>query len=97
MTKKFRVTCMNCKSNDLVTINEADRAVMWGHVDRIISARYRLDNSWGFQCICGQNSLMTKQEKDQITNYQNPDPKEISEILKNLIPEKRQYFKMEPV
>jgi hypothetical protein len=50
----------------------------------IISARPRFDGQWGWQCLCGNNSIMTEQEKRVIVNPQAPKSQEISEIVKNL-------------
>ncbi len=50
----------------------------------IISARERLDGNWGFQCTCGADDLMTKQEKKNFSNPQAPSPKEIGEVVSNL-------------
>lgn len=90
----YKITCLDCKSNQVVDIDER-RQINWGNADRIISGRYRLDNQWGWQCICGNNDIMTGQEKRVIKNPQAPDPKDIRSVLKNLIPDKPK-FAMEP-
>lgn len=69
-----------------------DRSINWGNADRIISGRYRLDEQWGWQCICGNNDIMTKQEIDEISNPQSPDPKEIFQIIKDLKPQPSQFI-----
>lgn len=94
--KEYKVTCLKCKQFNIVPIAD-DRSVMWKNADRIISARYRLDNQWGFQCICGNNSLLTKQEDEYIEDKQSPDPKQISDVIKNLIPDNRKLFEMRSV
>lgn len=94
--KEYKVTCLKCKNFNIVPIAD-DRNVMWKTADRIISARYRLDGQWGFQCICGQNSLLTEQEDKYIENKQTPDPKQINEIIKNLIPDNRKLFEMRSI
>ena len=50
----------------------------------IISFRERLDEQFGWQCLCGNNSLMTKQERDHIENPASPKPREIADIVRNL-------------
>lgn len=54
----------------------------------IVSARKRIDNQWGFQCVCGNNDLMTHQE---ISTYSNPtaqpSSKELTDIVKDLKPD----------
>lgn len=91
--KQYKVTCLKCKQFNIVPIAD-DRSVMWKNADRIISARYRLDNQWGFECFCQNNDIMTEQEKQMIKNHQQPEPKELSAIIKNLIPQKPK-FRME--
>lgn len=91
--KEYKVTCLKCKGSNILPIDDG-RHVMWKNADRIISARFRLDNQWGFQCVCGNNSLLTKQEDDYIENKQTPDPKQINDIIKNLIPDNRKLFEM---
>lgn len=90
---EYKVTCLKCKNSNVVPIAD-DRSVVWKNADRIISARYRLDNQWGFQCLCGQNSLLTKQENEFIDDKVNPDPVQIEKIIKNLKPDTRKLFEM---
>lgn len=92
---RYKVTCKNCKNFNIVPIEEKSRTIKWEGCDRIISGRYRLDNQWGWQCLCGNNSLLTKQEDEYITDKTNPDPKEIAEVINNLVVEKKQLFIME--
>ena len=94
--KSYKITCHKCKSNNVVRI-DADRSVIWGNADRIISARFRLDNQWGWQCIfCGSDDLMTEQERRVIRNPQAPDPMDIKKIVDNLKPDKP-LFSMEEI
>lgn len=94
--QKYKVTCLKCKGFNIVPIGD-DRKVMWDNTDRIISARFRLDNNWGFQCICGNNNLLTEQEDSYIEDKQTPDPKQISDVIKNLKPDTRKLFEMRVV
>lgn len=61
----------------------------------IISGRKRLDNQWGFECVCGENDLMTSQEVEHFTNPAAPTPQEINDVVKKLIVDKPK-FKMVP-
>lgn len=88
--KEYKVTCLKCKNFNIVPIAD-DRNVMWKTADRIISARYRLDGNWGFQCICQNNDIMTRQEKEMIADPANPKPRELSSIIKNLQPQKPKF------
>lgn len=57
----------------------------------IISGRLRLDGQWGFQCSCGNNDLMTKQEIRSFSNPVAPKPQEINQIVKSLKPDKPKF------
>ena len=87
----YKVTCKKCKKTSKVGIIN-DRDVLWNDGGNIISARRRLDGQWGWQCgVCNNNDILTRQEQRAITNKQNPDKKEIADILKNLIPDKPKF------
>lgn len=93
MFMNYKVTCNNCKQADYINIDK-DAYILWDKTNYIISGRKRLDLQWGWQCRCGNSSLLTKQEMDKITDKVNPDPKEISEIIKNLKVEPNTKFTM---
>jgi hypothetical protein len=57
----------------------------------IISGRKRLDNQWGFQCVCGENDLMTAQEVNHFTNPASPTPQQINDVVKSLIVDKPKF------
>lgn len=78
----YRVKCKNCKRTEDIAIDE-QRNIHWGDVKNIISGRYRLDMQWGWECGgCGNNDLVSDQEKAEIKNLQAPDPNDISKVLK---------------
>jgi len=95
--KQYKVTCSKCSGSNVVGIDETANQIFWKGCDRIISGRFRLDNNWGWQCVCGNNSLLTKQENEYITDKVNPDPKQIAEVINNLIPDKKVVFEMEAI
>lgn len=99
---RYLVSCQKCKGNRIVDIqkSKAGEFIDWLE-DRqsnspIISARPRLDGQWGFQCMCGNNDIMTDQEKRVIVNPTAPKPQEIDQIVANLKPGKPK-FKLERV
>lgn len=94
-TITYRVLCKNCKNSEDITIDEQHR-IYWPTVKYIISGRYRLDMQWGWQCICGNNDLVTAQERQTISNLQTPDPKDIAEVLKSIKPDEPK-FNMEKI
>jgi len=91
---KYAIKCKSCKKGDVVTIDKQNR-IYWQNNDHIISGRLRLDQKWGWQCRCGNNSLLTEQENTYITDKVNPDPKEIEAIVSNLQPDNKIKFEME--
>lgn len=93
--QSYRVTCNKCKKSDDLAI-DANNSIYWKPTNYIISGRYRLDMNWGWQCSCGNNDLVTKQEHKHIKNLQAPDPADIGEVLKNIMPDKPK-FKMEAI
>ena len=94
---KYKIICKKCKGSRIVEIydTEVGKRVDWlediatgnQHEDKIISMRTRFDGQLGWQCICGNDDMHTKQELATIANQANPTPQEINTIMKNLIPE----------
>lgn len=93
--KKYNVKCKQCQNSDNVIIDEAENKIYWENNLNIISGRYRLDMQWGWQCKCGNNDIITKQEGREISNLQSPDPADISKVLKSLIPDKPKFAMVE--
>lgn len=89
-TTTYKVICKKCKHSEDIVIDDNNN-IYWKPVKWIISGRYRLDMNWGWQCVCGNNDLVTKQEQKEISNLQAPDPKDISKVLKDLIPDKPRF------
>lgn len=52
--------------------------------------RTRFDNQLGWQCVCGNDDLHTKQELQVISNQASPTP-EINTIVKNLKVQKSKF------
>lgn len=79
---RYNVICQKCQGSSQIEINH--EAIRWLDVKFIISGRKRLDGNWGWQCLCGNNSIMTKQEKRNIANPAQPTAQELDSILKNI-------------
>lgn len=90
-TTTYRVKCKNCKKFEDIVIDDK-RNIYWKPVKYIISGRYRLDMNWGWQCICGNNDLLTKQEKREISDLADPDPQQIADVVRSLIPDKSKFI-----
>lgn len=86
----YEVICKKCQGTSKVAISRDD-TLGWVSVNSVISARKRLDGQWGFQCLCGANDLMTKQEERTVSNPAHFSPQEIDQILKNLVPDKPKF------
>jgi hypothetical protein len=72
------------------------------HVN-IISFRHRLDDKFGFECICGNSSILAKAEAGIITG-EKPTREDIKEVINRLNKEVRttsskvvDYFTIEEV
>lgn len=89
----YNIICLNCKAVRRVGIvkNSAGNFIDWldNNPDiqkvKIYSGRKRLDSNWGWQCICGNDDIMTNQEIKFIENKQSPNPKDIKDVLDSLI------------
>lgn len=96
-TTTYKVTCKQCNKSDDVGISDSLKQVKdWGMPKNIVSARFRLDGQWGFQCLCGNYDIITRQEDTFIKNKQNPAPQDIMKVINNLIPQAPK-FKMEKI
>lgn len=101
--KTFSVTCIRDKrKNRFVTKIKVDvdnNLVRWGEEHtaiqdkhQIISARFRYDGQWGFECACGNKDIQSEQEKRIIADPRVPaKPQELHEIIKNTRPEKPKF------
>jgi hypothetical protein len=68
MTKQeFTVTCINCKGKSRVAIQD-EKFITYIDETPIISARYRKDLKWGFECICGNDTRLCNEELYDMQN-----------------------------
>jgi len=74
-TEKYKIVCLNCKNYNyaLITSYNNDYIIDLNtdHKERpkninIVSARYRPDMSFGWECRCGNTSLVGRLEKNDI-------------------------------
>lgn len=87
--KTYEVSCLECDAKRTVKLDENPfgTKIDWledGKPHQIVSFRQRLDNNYGWQCLCGNNDLLTDQEQDTFDNPVTPKAQEIDEIVKNL-------------
>lgn len=89
----YLITCLNCNAERTVKIHQTavgDR-IDWMETPEnanhpIMSGRKRLDDQWGWQCKCSNDSRLTKQEQHTFSNPAAPKPQELNDIVKNLKP-----------
>lgn len=87
--KRVEVNCLSCQASRIVKLIKTAIGTRIDWLDdapseKIVSFRERLDGKFGFQCICGNNDLMTDQEIKTIENPASPTPKEVASIVKDL-------------
>lgn len=58
------ITCLNCKGQSRIKIIN-DTQVMYIDHTPIIACRLRGDMKWGFECTCGNDSRLAREERDQ--------------------------------
>lgn len=98
--KTYEVTCDNCDSKRVVRLAQSalGTRIDWmedGEPQNIVSFRERIDGQFGWQCKCGNNDLMTAQEKAEIEDQTAPKPKEVKQILDNLKVQKPRFTVVE--
>lgn len=76
--KRFHIHCQSCeKMIGLIGI-QPNGVVRYFDTDGIISSRQRLDKTWGFQCVCGNDSRLAMAEVGIIASA----PPTMDELLK---------------
>lgn len=97
-SKAYTVTCQRCKDVSRIRIINDTQVVYIDQVP-IISARLRGDMNWGFECICGNDSRVAPEEKDNLNflvQMHDPVRKEltINQIAKTLTTKNHLKFRM---
>lgn len=74
--RTYRITCLQCNGQDTAIITERNKDEYIIDLDsshekdrndiHIISARYRGDMQFGWECLCGNYSLLAPQESSQL-------------------------------
>ena len=68
--KRYEVTCLKCKQSDILLIEDDSHAIInygKGAGTNLLAGRWRKDNQWGFECICGNDNRVSKQEEQFLT------------------------------
>lgn len=94
---QYKVVCKKCGGSDILKITRNNEVFYTNHTP-IIAARYRPDMKFGFECMCGNDSRIAPEEKDNIPFLvKNADPKTIAEIANSLVPKNENKFVMEAI
>lgn len=93
--QRYEVTCLKCGKSDIVTINEARHQILrWDKMmaTNLLSGRYRKDLNWGWECICGNDNRLAKEEKGEMAQLVQAPPMKIKQIADSLkIPDAKQF------
>ena len=93
MFKRYKVTCKHCGKEDHIKVAEGNQVFFENHT--FLSARFRPDGEWGFECSCGQDSRLAYEEKDTAEMLMDGSSKElIKQKIKALKPGNEKLFKM---
>lgn len=93
----LKVTCTKCKQSGMISIIENHDPMLkqkyiadWGNskANNIISFRHRLDDKFGFECICGNYSILAKAEAGILIG-EKPSKEDIKEVITRLNKEVR--------
>ena len=92
MHKAYTITCKKCGASRDIRLFTSSQGEVIDWLDnnpdpnqvKIVSGRKRLDGLWGWECMCGNNDILTNQERRMMSNPAAPDPKTVIEISKNV-------------
>lgn len=93
--KKYKVTCLECKESDVLSIDEVGHRVI-DYDNKLTttfrSFRWRPDLKWGFECMCGNENRLAPQEAGDFDKLVKGDELSVKKIAANLlIPDEKQF------
>lgn len=92
----FTVTCLNCGDSSRIKIIN-DTEVMYIDHTPIIACRLRGDMQWGFECICGNDSRLAREEREQAPMLmQQGSDQALRKLVDSLKIRDKDKFAMEP-
>lgn len=91
--KRYEVKCLKCKKSAFVNIGADHRIDFEGGVQtNLLAGRYRADSEFGWECTCGNDNRISKQESKQMDQLVKGTPQQIADIVKTLsIPDSKQF------
>ena len=91
-----RVTCLKCKLSANIRFFEDQHKVQYIDHLPIIASRFRPDLRWGFECQCGNDSRLAKEEIPQVNVLvQNASKSVIDRIVQSAQYKPELKFKVE--
>lgn len=92
---RYEVTCLGCGEKDVLTIDDIKHQVLlWAKMaaTNFLSARFRGDKQWGFECKCGNDNRLARQEEKDMDKLVYGTPLSVKRIADSLkIPDKKQF------
>lgn len=99
--ERHKVTCLKCKQSDNVMIVRnpitGGRIISFeaGAATPFLSGRYRADGQYGFECSCGADTRLCKEEAKDFDKLVYGSPMGIEKLRKTLQRGTKQWFRME--
>lgn len=95
--KKYKVTCLECKGSDILTIDENSHVVTdyeGKFQTPFRSFRWRSDMKWGFHCGCGNDNRLAANEAESMDKLVMGDEQSIKKIAASLLKPDAKQFEM---
>lgn len=90
----YLVTCLKCKDEARIRILPGNQVMYIDHTP-IIACRFRGDLKWGFECVCGNDSRLAREEKDDApVLMQQGDSRALDKLVKSLNTKDENKFRM---
>lgn len=94
-TRRYKVTCLQCKESDILQIDDQNHVV--GETEKklltnFLSFRWRPDQRWGFLCKCSNDNRLAPMEANDFDKIVAGDPISVDRIAQSLlIPDEKQF------
>jgi hypothetical protein len=83
--KRYEVTCLKCKTSAFVRISENHEIMFEGGVStNLLAGRWRKSMDFGWECTCGNDNRISKQEQNEMNELVKGTPQQIADIVKSL-------------
>lgn len=83
--ERYKVTCLKCKKEAFVRISDGHQIDYEGGMNtNLLAGRWRKSLDFGWECTCGNDNRLCKQEKDEMDNLVTGTPQQIAQIVKSL-------------